>query len=86
MILCRLVPIVRTFCPIVAGMGAMPFPRYMRYNIIGAVIWGLIVPLVGYFVGNIFPNARHFILPMVLAIVVFSVLPGIIHYMKEMKN
>ena len=86
MVLCRLIPIVRTFCPIVAGMGEMSFRRYMRYNIIGAVIWAFALPLLGYFVGNLFPNARHFILPIVLAIIVISVLPGVVHYMKGVGN
>lgn len=85
MILCRLVPIVRTFCPIVAGMGNMPMRRYMRYNVMGAIIWACALPTLGYFVGNLFPNARHFILPIVLAIIVISVLPGAVHYLRRGK-
>lgn len=83
MVLCRLVPIVRTFCPIVAGMGEMRFSRYMLFNVIGALIWVPALTLLGYFIGNLFPNARHFILPMVLVIIVLSVLPGVIHLYKQ---
>jgi membrane-associated protein len=86
MVLCRLIPIVRTFCPIVAGMGEMPFRRYTVYNIIGALIWVPALTFLGYFVGNLFPNARHFILPMVLVIIVISVLPGVIHFYKQRRT
>jgi membrane-associated protein len=64
-------------------MGKMNFGRYMIFNVIGAVIWVPLLTYLGYFVGNLFPNARHFILPMVLVIIVISVLPGIIHYFKQ---
>lgn len=86
MVLCRLVPIVRTFCPIVAGMGKMPFARYTLFNVIGALIWVPLLTLLGYFIGNLFPNAPHFILPIVLVIIVISVLPGIVHYIKARSN
>lgn len=86
MVLCRLVPIVRTFCPIVAGMGNMSFSRYTLFNIIGAVIWVPPLTLLGYFVGNLFPNAGHFILPIVLVIIALSVLPGVFHYIKQKKT
>ncbi len=83
MILCRLMPIVRTFCPIIAGMGEMKFRRYMLFNIIGALIWVPLLTLLGYFIGNLFPQASHFILPIVLIIIVVSVLPAAIHYLRQ---
>lgn len=86
MILCRLVPIVRTFCPIVAGMGEMKFKRYMLYNVIGAILWVFALTLLGYFIGNLFPNAKHFLLPIVLIIIAISVLPGLFHFLKERKS
>lgn len=86
MILCRLVPIVRTFCPIVAGMGEMSFKRYCLFNIVGAFIWVFALTLLGYFVGGLFPQARHMILPMVMVIIVISVLPGVIHYVKSSRS
>ena len=82
MILCRLIPIVRTFCPMVAGMGRMNFKRYTLFNIIGAFIWVVALTFLGYFVGHLFPSAQHLILPIVLAIIVISVLPGVVHYLK----
>lgn len=85
MILCRIVPIVRTFCPIVAGMAGMPMKRYLSYNVIGASLWVVVMSLIGYFVGNVFPKSQKLILPMVLVIIVLSVLPGVYHYWKQRK-
>ena len=86
LILCRLVPIVRTFCPIVAGMGVMSLKRYMLANVIGAVIWVNLLTLLGYFVGTMFPMAEKFILPIVLLIVVASVMPAAWQFLKEKKR
>ena len=82
-ILCRLIPVVRTFCPIVAGMGKMSFKRFTMVNIIGAVIWVSLLTLLGYFVGRIFPMAEKFILPIVLVIAVVSVMPAAWQMFKE---
>lgn len=84
-ILCRLVPIVRTFCPIVAGMAKMSFKRYMIVNVIGAVIWVSVLTLLGYFVGTLFPQAEKFILPIVLIIIVVSVMPAALQILKNQK-
>ncbi len=86
MILCRLVPVVRTFCPIIAGMGSMCFKRYMLCNVIGAVIWVSLLMLLGYFVGALFPRAPHFILPIVLGIIFISILPAMVHFLKQRRS
>ncbi|MDF1655300.1 MAG: VTT domain-containing protein [Coxiellaceae bacterium] len=83
LVLARLVPIIRTFVPIVAGMGKMNFLRYTIYNIIGAVVWGAGVTYAGYFLGASIPNAEKYILPITLGIIVLSVLPGIYHIVQK---
>jgi membrane-associated protein len=83
LILCRLVPVVRTFCPIVAGMGDMKFKRFAFFTVLGAVIW--VVPLLylGYYLGKRFPDAVHFILPFVVVIILLSISPAIYHFVKK---
>lgn len=73
-ILARFVPIIRTFAPFVAGVGAMSYPRFIVYNIIGAVLWvGLFVPL-GYFFGNM-PTVKDNFSLVIFAIIGISVMP-----------
>src|SRR3990167_2805789 len=83
LILGRLMPIVRTFVPVVAGMAQMPYRRYVIFNIVGAVIWVGGGTLGGFYLGQIIPNAERYLLPIVLLIILISVAPGLWHFIKS---
>ena len=86
-ILARFVPVVRTFAPIAAGVGHMNYKRYSLYNVIGALLWGIGVTLLGYFLGYIPPVAafvRDYIDLILLAAVAATVLPIAFHYFQSL--
>ena len=76
----RFIPIVRTFAPILAGVGAMTYKTFLFYNILGAILWAGGVTLLGYFLGRSIPDAERFILPLVLVIVGFTLIPLAVHW------
>lgn len=80
LILGRLLPIVRTFVPILAGMVRLNKKRYFLLNVIGGMIWISGMTLFGYFLGRSIPNAREYLLPLVLGIVFLSASPLLWRY------
>ncbi|MGZ3100542.1 DedA family protein [Streptomyces sp. H72] len=81
-VLARFVPIVRTFAPIVAGAGRMKYRTFLTYNVIGGVAWGSGVTLAGYWLGQI-EFIRTNVEPILVLIVVVSVVPIAIEYLRE---
>ena len=79
----RFLPVVRTFAPIVAGMGDMPYSKFLFYNLLGGFLWAVCLPLGGYFLGSLIPNVDKYLLPIIVFIVVASVLPTVWHLIKE---
>lgn len=77
-ILARFMPIVRTFVPVVAGMGQMEYRRYTLYNIIGGVAWIWTLLLFGYFLGRYIPGVARHVGSVIIAVIIISLLPGII--------
>ncbi len=84
-ILARFVPVVRTFAPMVAGIGKMPRQRFMLYNVMGALIWGVGVTLLGYFAGAIIdPHIIElFVIPVFLLVTLLTFGPALHHLLKE---
>jgi membrane-associated protein len=81
-VIARFMPIVRTFVPVVAGMGRMDYKRYTLFNVIGAVAWVVSLTLLGYFLGSAFPGLMKRIELVIIGIVLLSLLPGFIAWWK----
>ncbi len=81
-IIARFMPIVRTFAPFVAGIGAMEYGRFLLYNVVGAVLWISIFVYGGYYFGNI-PAVEHNFTLVILVIIFLSILPGVIEYVRH---
>ena len=82
-ILARFLPIVRTFAPILAGVGEMKYPQFLSYNVVGGLIWGLGMPLLGYFLGSTVPNIEQYLVPIIIFIILVSMIPPVWHFLKE---
>jgi len=81
-IIARFIPIIRTFAPFVAGIGDMGYKKFLHYNVIGGVSWIFICLSAGYFFGNI-PTVKHNFTFVILAIVIISILPALIEYIRH---
>lgn len=85
-ILARFAPIVRTFCPPVAGAARMPYARYLSYDIFGGIFWVGAMILGGYTLGRSVPNIGKYIHYVIAVVVLVSILPAIIGILKSRKN
>lgn len=81
-ILARFIPIIRTFAPFVAGVGAMTYSRFIAFNVFGGLLWVALFVCGGYFFGNLTVVKDNFTL-VILAIILISVLPGVIEFFRE---
>ncbi len=82
LIYAKFVPIVRTFAPFMAGVGRMPYLRFLSFNVFGGLGWVLSMTLAGYWLGGVPIIRRHFEM-VVIGIVVVSVLPVVVHYLQS---
>lgn len=82
LIYAKFVPIVRTFAPFMAGVGRMRYARFLSFNIFGGLGWVLLATLAGYYLGGI-PVVRHNFEKVVIGIVLLSVMPMAIHFLRS---
>ncbi len=81
-IIARFIPIIRTFAPFVAGIGSMSYGRFVVYNIAGGILWIGLFVIGGFYFGNIPLVRKHFSL-VIVAIVILSVMPGVIEFLRQ---
>ena len=83
-IIARFVPIVRTYVPFVAGIGAMPYLRFLSFSVVGALVWVVSLCTVGYFFGNL-PVVKNNLTLVIIGIVLVSISPGIVAWLRQRK-
>jgi membrane-associated protein len=83
LILARFLPVVRTFAPVVAGIGAMEYRRFVVYTVVGALLWAVGVTWLGFLLGTLIPDASKYLEYIIAAIVIASVAPTVIHLLRE---
>ncbi len=85
-ILARFTPLMRTLIPLFAGVARMDYKTFFFYNIGGGAIWAVGLPLLGYTLGQVIPDADRYILPIVGAIVVVSLVPAAFEYVHHRRG
>lgn len=81
-IIARFIPIIRTFAPFVAGVGAMTYSKFILFNIVGGVLWCALFVYGGYFFGNL-PIVKNNFSIVIVVIIFISILPGIIEFARH---
>ena len=82
-IIARFMPIIRTFAPVVAGVGDMNYRRFVSYNVFGGIGWVLSMTGIGYGLASVWPDVTKHIEKLIIVIIFLSLLPGIIAYLKS---
>ena len=84
-VIARFIPILRTFAPFVAGLGKMPYSRFMAYNVFGGLVWVVSLLLAGYYFGNL-PWVKQNLSLVIVGIILVSISPGIIEYLRHRRR
>ena len=82
-ILARFIPVVRTFAPVVAGVGKMEYKTFLFFNLIGGLLWGVGVTMLGYLIGNAIPDVDKYLIPIAFVIILISIAPALWHILKD---
>lgn len=82
LLISHFLPIVRTFQPLLAGVGAMPYRKFVVFDIMGDIAWAILVPLLGYYVGSRIPGIDKYIQLILVAVIILSAGPTLYHVVK----
>lgn len=77
LVIARFLPIFRTLVPIFAGVGSMSYGSFILFNVLGALLWGVSITILGYYLGALIPNIDQYLLPILGLVIVVSVLSGL---------
>ena len=85
-IIARFVPIVRTFAPILAGVGEMDRKTFVIYNVIGAFLWAVGITMLGYILGDVIgESVDKYLLPIIAVIILISLIPPLVEWRRAKK-
>lgn len=82
----RFVPIIRTFIPLLAGVGHMDYKTFLKYNVLGAIVWAVGTAWLGYALGSRFPGIQKYIFLIILIIILLSLIPLAFEWRKSKKG
>ncbi|MDE2485334.1 MAG: VTT domain-containing protein [candidate division NC10 bacterium] len=85
-VLARFMPILRTFAPVVAGVGNMRYGRFALYNVMGGIGWVVSMTSIGYFLGKTIPDIDRYIQVVIAIVILLSLLPGIVAFMRSSRR
>ncbi len=79
----RFIPVIRTFAPIVAGVARMRYKTFFIFNVLGAMMWATLLPLMGYYFGSIIPNPDKLLFPILAFVIFISFAPFAMHAIRQ---
>ena len=82
-VIARFIPVIRTFAPLMAGVGTMHYRIFFLYNLAGGLLWSVCVPILGYALGATIPDVDHYLLPIILGIIFISFIPPAREYWRS---
>ena len=85
-VLARFMPIIRTFAPVVAGVGNMRYSRFALYNVMGGIGWVVSMTSIGYFLGKTIPDIDRYIHVVIAAVILLSLIPGIVTFVRTSRR
>jgi membrane-associated protein len=84
-IIARFIPVVRTFAPVMAGVGKMKYSTFLIYNCIGGALWAAGITVAGFWLGNTIPNIDKYLLPVIGLIIIVSIIPPTVQWFRHKK-